>query len=153
MGVGLIAAACGSDAVDTTAQTTTTEAVTTTEAMAEDETTTSEAMADDEEAMEDDEEAMADEEEAMEDEDGRPVLELNFDGLEPLGDDFNYEGWVVVDGTPISTGVFDIAEDGSIEADGTFYGHENSEAVVISIEHTAGIQEEPAIPTPSGLLS
>lgn len=33
-------------------------------------------------------------------------LTLNLDGLEELGDDFVYEGWIIVDGSPISTGTF-----------------------------------------------
>lgn len=33
-------------------------------------------------------------------------LTLNFNGLEPLGPDFVYEGWIIVDGEPISTGTF-----------------------------------------------
>lgn len=33
-------------------------------------------------------------------------LTLNLDGLEALGDDFVYEGWIIVDGSPVSTGTF-----------------------------------------------
>lgn len=33
-------------------------------------------------------------------------LTLNLDGLEELGSDFAYEGWIIVDGSPVSTGVF-----------------------------------------------
>jgi hypothetical protein len=33
-------------------------------------------------------------------------LILNLDGLEALGDDFVYEGWIIVDGSPVSTGTF-----------------------------------------------
>lgn len=33
-------------------------------------------------------------------------LVLNINGLEALGDDFVYEGWLIVDGTPVSTGTF-----------------------------------------------
>ncbi|WP_299385267.1 anti-sigma factor [uncultured Lacinutrix sp.] len=33
-------------------------------------------------------------------------LTINLDGLEALGDDFVYEGWVIVDGSPVSTGRF-----------------------------------------------
>ncbi|OUS02574.1 hypothetical protein A9Q86_03475 [Flavobacteriales bacterium 33_180_T64] len=33
-------------------------------------------------------------------------LTLNLNGLEALGDDFVYEGWIVVDGSAISTGTF-----------------------------------------------
>ncbi len=33
-------------------------------------------------------------------------LVLNLSGLEALGDDFVYEGWIIVNGNPISTGTF-----------------------------------------------
>ena len=33
-------------------------------------------------------------------------LTLNLSGLEALGSDFVYEGWIIVDGSPVSTGVF-----------------------------------------------
>lgn len=33
-------------------------------------------------------------------------LTLNLNGLETLGTDFVYEGWVIVNGSPVSTGVF-----------------------------------------------
>ena len=37
---------------------------------------------------------------------GLSTLTLDLSGLEPLGDDFVYEGWIIVDGSPVSTGVF-----------------------------------------------
>ena len=43
------------------------------------------------------------------DDDNTPTnanLTLNLDGLEDLGNDFVYEGWIIVDGSPVSTGVF-----------------------------------------------
>ncbi len=33
-------------------------------------------------------------------------LTLNLSGLEALGDDFVYEGWIIVNGSPVSTGTF-----------------------------------------------
>ena len=33
-------------------------------------------------------------------------LRVDLSGLEALGDDFVYEGWIIVDGNPISTGRF-----------------------------------------------
>ncbi|TYA65958.1 anti-sigma factor [Seonamhaeicola marinus] len=33
-------------------------------------------------------------------------LTLNLDGLEELGSDYVYEGWIIVDGNPVSTGTF-----------------------------------------------
>jgi hypothetical protein len=40
------------------------------------------------------------------------TLALAFEGLEALGDDYVYEGWVIVDGAPVSTGVFEVDENG-----------------------------------------
>ena len=39
-------------------------------------------------------------------------LELNLAGLEDLGADYQYEGWVVVEGTPVSTGTFTVNANG-----------------------------------------
>lgn len=35
-------------------------------------------------------------------------LDFTAQKLDPLGDDFDYEGWIIVDGKPISTGKFDV---------------------------------------------
>ena len=40
------------------------------------------------------------------------VLTLDVSGLEPLGDDFEYEGWIMVDGVPMSAGLFDADANG-----------------------------------------
>lgn len=40
------------------------------------------------------------------------TLELDFTGLEALGHGFTYEGWIIVDGAPLTTGTFDINENG-----------------------------------------
>lgn len=39
-------------------------------------------------------------------------LDLTINGLENLGADFVYEGWVIVDGAPVSTGVFTVDDAG-----------------------------------------
>jgi len=41
-------------------------------------------------------------------------LTLNISGLEPLGSGYAYEGWVIVDGSPVSTGVFSVSSGGSL---------------------------------------
>ncbi len=41
-------------------------------------------------------------------------LVLNFDGLEDLGDNFLYEGWIIVDGAPVSTGTFSVNAEGDL---------------------------------------
>lgn len=40
-------------------------------------------------------------------------LQVDFSGLESLGGDFVYEGWLIVDGAPVSTGRFSVDEDGN----------------------------------------
>ncbi|NJB82342.1 anti-sigma factor [Wenyingzhuangia aestuarii] len=43
-------------------------------------------------------------------------LELSISGLANLGDNFVYEGWVIVNGSPVSTGVFTIDGEGKWSA-------------------------------------
>lgn len=39
-------------------------------------------------------------------------LMLSFTGLENLGNDYVYEGWLIVDGAPVSTGTFTVDDEG-----------------------------------------
>lgn len=41
-----------------------------------------------------------------------PGIDLALTGVEPLGGGFHYEGWLVVDGEPVSTGRFNVDDDG-----------------------------------------
>jgi hypothetical protein len=41
-------------------------------------------------------------------------LELNISGLENLGPDARYEGWVIIDGSPVSTGIFSVNNQGQL---------------------------------------
>ena len=60
-------------------------------------------------------------------------ITLNFNGLEDLGPDYVYEGWVIVDGAPVSTGIFS-----SVTFPQTFNVNtsdlENATTFVLSIE-------------------
>ena len=75
------------------------------------------------------------------------ILSLCFDGLEPLGADFVYEGWLIVAGMPVSTGRFVIDAEGQ-----TLPGHflvdtddaADAVAFVLTIEPTVGDPPEPA---------
>ena len=42
------------------------------------------------------------------------TMTLNIDNLEDVGDDYTYEGWIIVDGAPVSTGTFDVDADGNL---------------------------------------
>ena len=51
------------------------------------------------------------------DSDDEPTIDTatfnaNFSGLEDLGSDFAYEGWLIVDGAPVSAGIFTVDADG-----------------------------------------
>lgn len=41
-------------------------------------------------------------------------LELNITLLEPVAADERYEGWIIVDGSPVSTGLFTVGTDGTL---------------------------------------
>ncbi len=41
-------------------------------------------------------------------------LSLNISGLEDLGSEYAYEGWIIVDGSPVTTGVFTVDADGQL---------------------------------------
>jgi len=41
-------------------------------------------------------------------------LNLNISGLEDLGSDANYEGWLIVDGAPLTTGTFSVDASGNM---------------------------------------
>ncbi len=64
-------------------------------------------------------------------------LTMDFNGLEDLGGDYVYEGWLIVDGNPVSTGIFTVDGAGvmsrtSFEIDEA--DRENATAFVLSIE-------------------
>ncbi len=42
------------------------------------------------------------------------TLSLNLNGLEDLGADFVYEGWIIVNGSPVSTGTFTVDATGNL---------------------------------------
>lgn len=82
-------------------------------------------------------------------------IDLDFVGLEPLGEGFVYEGWIVVDGTPVSTGRFIIEE---IDGDRTYVADslatqsdlENASDFVLTIEPAVGDDPAPAAAKPLG---
>ncbi len=162
-GLALTAAACGADDVSddaaavAAAQTDESAAAAESEDAMEEDAMEDDAMEDgdamEEDAMEED----AMEEDAMEDGDamseGRPIIELSFEGVEPLGDDFEYELWTIVDGAPVSGGIFDVDADGEIviSSDQDYlYGHDGATDVVISIEPAVDPDPAPAAPKPLG---
>jgi len=70
------------------------------------------------------------------------TLNLTFAGLDDLGDDFVYEGWLLVNGAPVSTGRFDAAESDVQSA--TVENAEAATAYVLTIEPAVDDPPEPA---------
>lgn len=64
-------------------------------------------------------------------------LTLSIDGLEDLGAGWNYEGWIIVDGSPVSTGLFTVDADGNLSQTEFAVDQENLDAAsafVLSVE-------------------
>ena len=139
----LVAAACGADTVTDAAE----EVVDGATDAAE------EVVGDDDADADDDADTDADDD-AEESLGGAPVA-LNFSGLEPLGDGFVYEGWIIVDGSPVSTGRFTIDEiDGertyTAESTATQTDLDTATDFVLSIEPAEGDDPAPADAKPLG---
>ncbi len=75
------------------------------------------------------------------------ALRAEFDGLEPLGDGYVYEGWLIVDGGPVSTGRFSVDETGQpdpAEFDVNDDDAESATLFVLTIEPADGDDPAPA---------
>ena len=75
------------------------------------------------------------------------TLNLNITGLEDLGDDFKYEGWIIVDGSPVTTGVFTVDAEGNLSETSFTVNEEDLEAAtsfVLSIEPAVDTDPAPA---------
>lgn len=76
-------------------------------------------------------------------EDKTDQLTLNLTGLDELGADYVYEGWIIVDGSPVSTGTFssvDFPQTFDIDADDLA----SATKFVLSIEPTNDSDPDPA---------
>lgn len=81
-------------------------------------------------------------------------LTLNISGLEDLGTDYAYEGWVIVDGEPFSAGVFTVSGDGELSETSFTLDNETLEAAtrfVLTIEPSP--DSEPDAPTTVRLVA
>ena len=62
---------------------------------------------------------------------------LNISGLEDLGSEYIYEGWLIVNGNPITTGVFSVDQNGSMSTTSFIVNDEdlqNASTFVLTIE-------------------
>ena len=85
---------------------------------------------------------------------GKYTLALSFSGAEPLNNGYFYEGWAIVNGSPVSTGKFNVNSSGavtdvsgSIIANGEFTVSQDlssASAIVITIEPMGDTDTNPA---------
>ena len=78
---------------------------------------------------------------------GMAQLHLSFAGLENLGPGWAYEGWLIVDGAPVSTGAFTIDDSGTPSA--TIFAVHASDAskataFVLTIEPSPDMEPAPS---------
>ena len=86
--------------------------------------------------------------------DDKDRLALSFSGIEPLANGFHYEGWAIIDGSPVATGKFNVDDSGNlvnlggnIFKDGEFdTGTDLSDAtaIIITIEPAGDTDTIPA---------
>ena len=80
-------------------------------------------------------------------------LTLNISGLEDLGDDYVYEGWLIVNGSPVTTGRFSVDGSGVLSQTSFTLGYDNltmASTFVLTIEPAVG--DDPA-PSPVHILA
>lgn len=70
-------------------------------------------------------------------------LSLSFEGLPELGADYVYEGWVIIDDAPVTTGRFTVAADGSHTSQFDIDA-ESPAMFVLTIEPATGDVPEPS---------
>ncbi len=78
---------------------------------------------------------------------GKQKINLNITGLEPLGSDFRYEGWIIVNGMPVSTGKFKINSSGKMTP-GVFHSNisdlQDATTFVLTIEPQPDMDPAPS---------
>ncbi len=71
-------------------------------------------------------------------------LSVVFTGLPQLGDDYVYEGWVIVDGAPVSTGRFSVSSDDGSHTQANDIEADAPAAYVLTIEPAEGDDPAPS---------
>ncbi len=72
------------------------------------------------------------------------VLKVTFNGIEPLNDNYVYEGWIMVNGNPVSTGKFNSGLDAEKQFTVLKSDLDIATAFVLSIELAVGDTPEPS---------
>lgn len=85
---------------------------------------------------------------ATDSEDNLSQLTITPTNLQALGADYDYEGWIIVDGSPVSTGTFDIENNQTVPASFNLDGDmaERATTFIVTIEPEVG-----DVPAPSAV--
>jgi hypothetical protein len=85
---------------------------------------------------------------ATDSEDNLSQLTITPTNLQTLGADYDYEGWIIVDGSPVSTGTFDIENNQTVPASFNLDGDmaERATTFIVTIEPEVG-----DVPAPSAV--
>ncbi len=74
-------------------------------------------------------------------------FDLSINGLEDLGSDYLYEGWIIVDGSPVTTGTFSVDADGHLSKTSFSVGKDdlaNATKFVLTIEPSPDSDPSPS---------
>lgn len=80
-------------------------------------------------------------------------LELSITGLEDLGADYAYEGWIIVDGSPVSTGVFTVDADGNLSETSFSVSTTDLNAATMFVLSIEPVPDADAAPAATKILS
>lgn len=87
---------------------------------------------------------------------GQPTtgnLNVNISGLENLGSAFAYEGWVIVDGAPVSTGTFSVDANGALSQTRFEVATEDLEAATMFVLSIEPVPDNDPAPAATKLLA
>lgn len=80
-------------------------------------------------------------------------ITLDINGIEDLGSNFAYEGWLIVDGSPVSTGVFTVDASGTLSQSTFQVENADREAATMFVLSIEPVPDNDPAPAPTKYLS
>ncbi len=81
------------------------------------------------------------------------TLRLTLEGVEPLGEGFEYEGWLIVDGAPVSTGKFGVVADGQLSTTDFDVSQSDADSATTFVLTIEPVENDPPEPADTHLLA
>ena len=78
---------------------------------------------------------------------------LNLSGLEDLGSKFAYEGWVIVNGAPVSTGTFTVDANGNLSKTGFVVDQAKLDSATMFVLSIEPVPDNDPAPAPTKILA